>query len=104
MSEQTFVQGDTAPPIRSQIRKEDDTPKDLTGVTVKFQMRKSDDKRYTVDAAASVDDADEGRVSYSWAPNDLAVPGDYICQWELTFGDGRVQTTEPPNEITVRRQ
>lgn len=102
----TFVQGDTAPDITAIIHQEDDSSSviDLTDCTVKFQMRKSDDKRHTVNAAATITSAVDGAVSYSWGPNDLATPGTYIVQWEVTYLGGRVQTTSPEVEITVRRQ
>jgi hypothetical protein len=111
MSDLTFVQGDTAPAIRSILKKLQDDGTyavlNLTsaGVTsIKFQMRKEDDVLYQVDAAAEVVDAAAGSVRYVWAANDLSVPGDYIAQWELTFSGGKVQTTDPAGTITVRRQ
>lgn len=105
MSDVTFVQGDTAPPITGQILKADGTARDLSTATeVRFQMRKEDDRTYTVDAEADITNASEGRVQYSWAENDLSVPGEYLGQWQVTYVDGKVQTTQPPNEITVRRQ
>jgi hypothetical protein len=102
----TFVQGDTGPTLVATLHDQSDPniPLDLTDATVKFQMRKADDKRYTVNATADIVDAVSGRVSYSWGQNDLAVPGDYESQWEVTFVDGMVQTTATPNVITVRRQ
>jgi hypothetical protein len=106
MSEATFVQGDTAPDITATIHEQGDSEavQDLTGASVQFQMRKADDKRYTVAAAADIIDADAGEVSYSWGPNDLAQPGEYLVQWQVTYVDSKVETTDPPNEITVRRQ
>lgn len=102
----TFVQGDTAPDITATIHEEDDTAQviDLSGATVKFQMRKGDDKRYKVNSAATIDDAVNGVVSYSWGANDLAQHGTFIVQWEVTYPGGRIQTTSPEVEITVRRQ
>lgn len=102
----TFVQGDTAPDI-SAIIHEEDAPSsvvDLTNATVRFQMRRQDDHRYTVNASATVVDAQAGTVRYSWGANDLAVPGTYVVQWEVTYLGGRVQTTSPEVTITVRRQ
>lgn len=101
-----FVQGDTAPDITSQIHLEDDptSPVVLTGASVRFQMRKADDRRFTVNAAATVTDESTGLVRYSWAVNDLAVPGTYLAQWEVTYPGGRVQTTAPVETLTVRRQ
>lgn len=100
----TFVQGDTAPAITAQITHDtDSSPLDLTGATVRFQMRKADDRRFTVNELAVKVSDPEGRVSYAWGPNDLAVSGDYQVQWEVTFADTRVQTTST-STITVRRQ
>ena len=102
----TFVQGDTAPDITTTIH-EEDVPGNivnLTDCTVRFQMRRPDDRRFTVNAAATVVNAAAGTVRYSWGPNDLAVPGDYQIQWEVTYLGGRIQTTAPVEEITVRRQ
>lgn len=104
--ELVFVQGDTAPDIGAVLHVKGDstTPIDLSGATVRFQMRKADDRAFTIDAAATVTDAGEGEVLYQWATNDLANPGDYQVQWEVTFADARVQTTATPNLIRVRRQ
>lgn len=100
----TFVQGDTAPAITATIVTDSDQAAvNLTGCTVRFQMRKQDDRRYTVNAVASLVEAAAGRVSYAWATNDLAVPGDYVVQWEVTYTNSRVQTTAP-STVTVRRQ
>ena len=102
----TFVQGDTAPDITAVIHEEDAPASvtDLTGASVKFQMREAVGKRYRVNAAATITDAANGAVSYSWGPNDLAQDGTFIVQWEVTYPGGRIQTTSPEVTITVRRQ
>ena len=104
--ELVFVQGNTSPDIGAVLHVKGDptTPIDLTDCTVRFQMRKPDDRTFTVDAAATIDDEPAGEVSYQWTTNDLAVPGVYDVQWEVTFPDLRVQTTATPNLITVRRR
>ncbi len=104
--EATFVQGNTGPDISAVLHEEDDTdsPINLTGATVKFQMRKPDDQLFTVDAAATVGTPAAGEVSYSWAATDLSVPGEYDVQWEITFSDGKIQTTAVPNRVLVRRR
>lgn len=100
----TFVQGDTAPAIDGQIKIETTgVPKDLTGAAVRFQMRRADDRRFTVNALAANVDLSVGQVSYAWGANDLATPGDYLVQWEITYGSGKVQTTAAET-IIVRRQ
>lgn len=101
-----FVQGDTGPDLLAILHKVDDPTKvvDLTDCTVRFQMRAVDDRRYQVNAEASVTDAAGGAVTYSWGPNDLARAGTFTGQWEVTYPGGREQTTFPEVEIIVRRQ
>jgi hypothetical protein len=104
-----WVTGDTKPDIAAQIPLldasggETGTYANLAGATVRFQMRRPNDKRFTVNAAATVTDAANGMVRYTWSANDLSVPGDYIVQWEVTWVDLSKQTTKTA-EITVRRQ
>jgi hypothetical protein len=105
MADAVFTQGDTSPDMTAHLTNEDGSVTDLTLVSyVRFQMRKADDRRFTVDSLASIDGLPTaGDVRYQWGPNDLAVPGDYQCQWQLFFTNGRIQTTTPPNTITVNR-
>jgi 5-hydroxyisourate hydrolase-like protein (transthyretin family) len=107
MTTPTFVQGDTGPSLVATLHDQADPTQllDLTDATgVRFQMRKADDKRYSVNAPATIVDASTGRVRYAWGPNDLAVPGDYEIQFEVTYVDGMVQTTATPALLIVRRQ
>ena len=105
--EATFVQGNTAPDIVAQLHDEltPTIPLNLAGALgVRFQMRKPDDGRFTVDAAATVTNPSQGLVSYSWAADDLNIDGEYDVQWQVTFADGKKQTVAKANRILVRRQ
>jgi len=104
MSTLDFFSGDNDPPINGVIHDIDDPTvlANLTNATVKFIMRKSDDKRYTVNASATVVDAPNGVVQYQWGANDLDTPGEYQVWWRITWPDTRVQTTVP-DTITVWR-
>ena len=99
----TWVQGDTEPAITATLNRAG-AAEALGAASVKFQMRKSDDKQYTVNAAATVVDAALGKVKYVWGSSDLNVPGEYLVQFEVTFASGRIETSDPPNTIIVRRQ
>jgi len=99
----TWVQGDTEPAITATLNRSG-AAESLTGASVKFQMRKDDDKRYTVNAAATIVDEASGKVKYVWGASDLNIIGTYLVQWEVTFLSGRIETTDPPNPIIVRRQ
>jgi hypothetical protein len=110
MTDQTWKTGDTGPAYTARIPLLDQGGSrvgyaDLSGIIgVNFQMRKSDDRRYQVNRpAAVVGDPTDGRVSYSWAANDLSIAGEYEVQFEVTFGDGTIITTAR-DTITVERQ
>jgi len=105
-----YVTGDTGPAYTARIPLLDNDAvatgsyADLTDATVNFQMRKPDDKKYQVNQPATiVGAATDGRVSYSWAVNDLGIAGTYEVQFEVTWNDGTIQTTEAET-ITVERQ
>lgn len=106
MADVTLVQGDTRPSLDGALKKtRNGVALDLsTASAVRFQMRKDDDRNYTVDAPAVIVSALAGTVRYDWADGDLNSPGDYLCQWEIEWADGTFQTTQPPNSLTVRRQ
>lgn len=105
MTSYVLIQGDTRPVINATLHEQGAvTPINLTSCTVKFQMRRSDDKLYTINGACSIVDPVAGTVSYSLGTNDLNTPGDYVVQFEVTYPDQRVQTTATLIPIKVRRQ
>jgi BppU N-terminal domain len=106
VSDVTVVQGDHGTILTATLtHTSDGSALDLTtAASVYFQMRKSDDRRYTVNAACTIVDAATGQVSYTWDADDLSNAGDYICQFEVRWSGGAVQTTDPVGTITVRRQ
>lgn len=102
MSEVSFPTGNTAPSLTGTLTRTDGTAIDVTAATgVDFVMRLLADRRMKVDAAANVDDASGGLVSYDWAPGDLDTPGDYETRWRIRWADGTIEATEPANTLTV---
>lgn len=101
----TLVQGDTASVLNGTITDEETNgPLNLTGATVFFQMRKPDDRRYTINGACSIVSPTAGTVRYAVAANDLNTAGEYQAQFEVHFADTTILTTAPLIPITVRRQ
>ncbi len=101
----TLVVGDTGPTITGVISNSETLePEDLTGASVKFQMRRAADRRLMIDKEAAIDTAASGEVHYSLGPNDTAIPGDYVLEWQVTYPDGRKQTTATLHELTIRRR
>jgi predicted secreted Zn-dependent protease len=101
-----LVQGDTGPAITGTIHKRGDTAdlEDLTNASVNFQMRRARDRKMMVDAVATIVDPASGTVSYTLEENDTAIPGDYVYQWQVTYVDGKKQTTFEAKELTIRRR
>lgn len=100
MSDLSFIRADTAPSVFGTLAV-GGVAVNLTGATVKFQMRRATDYRLAVNAAATVVSPSAGTVRYDWAVGDLAIPGEYISRWQVTFSDTTVQHSEPENTITV---
>lgn len=100
MADLPYYVGDTAPSIFGTLEV-DGAPINLTGTSVKFQMRLSYDNRYAVDADAVIVTPAAGSVRYDWAEGDLDVPGTYVAHWAVTFGDGSVQHSVLGNSISV---
>jgi hypothetical protein len=100
-----LVVGDTGPLITGVIYSGDDEePEDLTGASVRFQMRRASDRRLMIDKEAEIDLAASGEVHYTLGTNDTAIPGDYVLEWQVTYPDGRKQTTATLHELTIRRR
>ena len=82
----------------------DGAPVNLTGSTVKLQMRLvtalvADPLK--VDTAAVVVSAPAGTVRYDWAAADVNTAGNYVAWWRVTDGGGLIQDT-PEFYIEVR--
>src|SRR4029077_3394705 len=105
MADLTVTQGDSKPDVLATIRdRSTGDPLDLTDASVFFRMRKPDDRLWTVNAMATVTDAVNGRVRYSWGTKDLANAGDYEAYFHVVYLDTTTQSTRPPNTIEVQRR
>lgn len=77
----------------------------LTGATVKFQMRLPGSSTLKVDAAAAiVGSATLGQVSYTWVGTNTDTRGLYIAWFLITFsGPKTMEAPNPPLVIQVTR-
>lgn len=75
---------------------------DLTGATVKFQMRSEDGVLIRQDAAVTAP-ATSGAVTYQPVADDVKFTGQFRQEWEVTFVDGKVQSfpVDGYNEVTI---
>lgn len=108
----TLVQGNVGVTIEANIYEKDTDPVEyvnLAGATVRFLMRKADDKRFTVNREAIITSTVSGGVAFTFNDGELDDYGDFLGFWEIQFaagsgGDQRVQSTVDGNLITVRRR
>ena len=77
---------------------------DLTTATsVRLLLRARTGAAPIVAAAASVTTALSGLVTYTWAPGDTDhEPGLYLAEWEVTWGDGGIQTFPSEGHLLVK--
>lgn len=85
----TFVikRGDTSPALRYALS----PAVDLTGASVRFQMRARQGTIIT-DSPAVIDSQDPPIVRYSWSADDTDSAGNFQAEFAVTYGDGSVET------------
>jgi hypothetical protein len=103
VTEFSIPRGDLLP-ILSATLSDAKGPIDLTGATVKFQMRLPGSSTLKVDAAAqTVDPATGGQVTYTWAGTDTDTPGLYIAWFLVTYSGKTMEAPNPQMVVEVGR-
>lgn len=91
----TMKQGDTGPPLTATLSNPDGTVANLTGSTVKLNVRATRGGTLLIDhGTVTLLDAVNGRVSYTWLVADTVNAGTFFVEWEVTYASG-VKTTYP---------
>lgn len=90
--------GATLPAVEIQVLDGND-PVDLTAATVTFSMQDADGVPKISGAAANLDDAATGKVSYDWAGADVDTDGNFSGQFSIVVAAG---TFKIPNGSTQR--
>ncbi len=96
-------QNDTTPPLRCalQFPSASGTVLDLTNAAgVKFIMSHVNGTPKVNRAATVLSPATAGVVMHTWLPADTNTAGVYHAEWQITWGDGTIQTL--PTESYVR--
>jgi hypothetical protein len=101
---EVLVSGDSKITARGTISKTAGGYEDLSGTTVLFQMRRRSDRRLMINRPAEIESTASGAVSYLLEANDIAIPGNYVIQWQVVYPDGKRQTTRNLEEIEIRRR
>jgi hypothetical protein len=85
-------QNDTKPILSATLINGDGSVASLSGATVLFKMRKSGETSPTVDSSATISDAANGQVVYSWSASDTTTVGSYEGEFQVTYADSGIQT------------
>lgn len=75
----------------------------VSGDVVKFYLREWDSLTSVLEVTATKDVLSPATVSYTFVAGNLATPGRYRAEWEVTFAAGGVQTfpSDDWHEIVV---
>lgn len=84
----TIKRGDTSPSLVYTLS----PAVGLVGAGVVFNMRPVSGTTVISRAAANIDDATVGVVSFDFTSTHTAVSGTYQAEFEITFADGSVET------------
>ena len=104
MTDFTLKRGNTSPAIQATLTDGDGAAVVLTGATVRFHMRADGGDpalAADVDAPAVIVAAAGGQVRYDWAPADVDVAGWFRAEWEVTYGDGAVETFPNDRDLII---
>jgi hypothetical protein len=82
--------GDTAPDFRIQCIGNLGVPLDLTDATAKLLMKKPGGQ--VLNEALVVEAGTQGFVNRAWVADDLDQSGCYLCEVEITYPGGAIQT------------
>lgn len=99
MSTFYIKQNDLLPIIRAHLGGADGHPQKLGGMTVRFHLNDASGAT-VVDAAAVVENAARGVVSYTWASGDTDTVGTYTAEFEVTNA-GKTMTFPNDSNISV---
>lgn len=91
--------GDRLPLLRSQLLDGDGNPINLAAATVQFRMRLQGGSGLKVNQPATVVDAANGIVQYSWAAIDTNTAGTYEGEFAVTIGG--LPMTVPANSHVI---
>ena len=92
--------GDTRTAIKATLKNPTGIAVDLTNASVKFIMA---DPYGTVkiNRTAEIQDAPTGIVWFVFEPPETSVAGTYQAEFEVTFGDGRIDTYPNDDYLNV---
>ena len=103
MATPTFYikQNDSRPELDVFLRDDKDRSINVTGATVKFNMRNASDNTTKISAGSvTTVSSTSGRVKYSFSTSDTDTSGNFDGEFQVTFVGGQVETF--PNDGFIK--
>lgn len=92
MAEVFYIKrNDTSPAIRANLLDGDGNAVDVTAATIRFHMSEPNGT-VVIDAAGTIVNAAGGIVEYQWQAGDTDTAGYFNTEFEVTYGDGTIET------------
>lgn len=100
MAKYQIKQNDTLPSVEAELLNADNSVINLTGCTVRFLLATAPGET-PKGGAAVITSALQGKVRYDWAASDTAEVGEFLGEFQITFGDGRILTVPNGSYIEI---
>ena len=94
-------ENDNSPDLTATLRDFNGIVNLTTATGVLFQMERIKTTRNKINAAADIDDAVQGIVSYDWQPGDTDTVGLYRAVFQVTFNNGDIATFPSDGYISI---
>lgn len=103
MTDFTIKQNDTSPSISAILKGADREVIDLSGATVRFNMKNRRTGELIVDGReCTVIDATAGQVRHDWQAGDTATSGLFNAEFEITFSSGKIESVPNGSHIQIK--
>jgi hypothetical protein len=87
-----LTRGDTAPQLLATLRDAEESPVDIAGADVVFEMAEPRGHESVITGPATIVDADTGQVRYTWDDADTDDPGRYRAQFVVEYPGGTTES------------
>jgi len=96
-----LTQNDKGFDIPFQIVDRNNVPVNISGVTVKFIMKKIGVATPKINVQCTITEGTQGKCKYTVLEGDLDTPGRYDAELEVTFASDKVLTAKVSEDIII---
>ena len=94
-------QNDTSPALSVVVADSSGTAINITGASVIFKMRAVNSSSLKVNSSATITNASNGAVSYTFSASDTDTAGLFQGEFQVTFSGGAIETFPNSEYISI---